>query len=364
MQNVFMNPENGSKGVGIYLLGHGPYRSPRPIELQFMRINRYRELAGSKFYSWRSAPDQTFVDINYPRAEMRSDQTAFPSFSRLLHAAQAGEVDTVFFDVQEQVGFNHDYSWVSYLLKRYGIQPINVFYDPDNVLQKALDQRFEGRAYQSEITDASDVVAFYPTLSAEIALAALRSVHHRHLRNNVTPAEEVWGTLYRLRDQSPYASGREPFIQEDLIMEWHAQAEARLKEQWVERRKREQLFRLGPSLPGFLLDESAYGKLSGRSSEGLEWAEKRVLSDLLFDKILDGQHVSYVKNFLNYRIFADIRSKDRILFYVYKSGEKSTRREQSNVSFDLHDRYTKNLFERWQTELEKLVLARWGESAN
>lgn len=131
-----MNPANQITGVAIYLLGHGPYRSPRPIELQFMRIDRYRGLLGSKYRPWTSVPDQLFVDINYPRAGTRVEQGAFPSFCQLLEAVQTGQVNLVFFDVEEQVGFHHHYGWISHLLKQAGAQTVNVFYDPDKVLKE------------------------------------------------------------------------------------------------------------------------------------------------------------------------------------------------------------------------------------
>ena len=98
--------------------------------------------------------------------------------------------------------------------------------------------------------------------------------------------------MNRLKELSPYAAGKEPFIQEDLLKEWYGQAQGKLKEEWDERRKHEILFRLGPSLPGLLLDESFYGgKLQARTQNELVWAERRVQEELAFHKIIDGQNV-------------------------------------------------------------------------
>jgi hypothetical protein len=55
-------------GVAAYLVGHGPYRSPRLIELQWMRIRRYRGLLGTK-YEMRLNQLEAFVDVNLPRAD-------------------------------------------------------------------------------------------------------------------------------------------------------------------------------------------------------------------------------------------------------------------------------------------------------
>jgi hypothetical protein len=87
--------------------------------------------------------------------------------------------------------FHHDYSWISYLLKQAGAQPVSVFYDPDKVFEEYLDQAFERQVDTFEITDASDFVAFYPTLSGEILFAALRCVFHHELCNQVTSAKQV-----------------------------------------------------------------------------------------------------------------------------------------------------------------------------
>lgn len=146
------------------------------------------------------------------------------------------------------------------------------------------------------------------------------------------------------------------------MREWYGRARAMVKEQWTQRRKHETLFRLGPSLPGLLSDESPYCKLQTRSQEELTFAEKRVLSDLSFEKIEDGQSISYVKNFMGYTIFADLRANDKIAFYVYESNENVSRGEPSRLSFELHDRFTRELSHRWQTELEKIVPVRKRET--
>lgn len=356
-----MNSADKITGIGIYLLGHGPYRSPRPIELQFMRIKRYRGLLAAKDRSWPSGPERLFVDINYPRGEGSIDEEAYPAFFSLVEAVQAGQIGRVFFDVEEVVGFTRDYSWVSYLLKRVGAQPVNVFYDPDKVLDEYLDQRFEGQANAFEISDASDFVAFYPALSADIALAALRSVHHLPPCDKVTSPEQIWNELYALKEQSPYARGEEPFLQEDLLQEWNGRAVSKVIAEWDERRKHETLFKLGPSLPGLLVDESSYGiRLQARGQDELEWAEKRVLCELSFEKLAEGQLVSYVRNLGGHSVFADIRNKEKITFYVYRTAEKVGKKLPSSHSFDLSDRFTRGLSQRWQAEFEKTIEAQRG----
>jgi hypothetical protein len=43
-----MREAEDEAGVAAYLVGHGTYRSPHLIELQWMRIGRYRSLLGTK----------------------------------------------------------------------------------------------------------------------------------------------------------------------------------------------------------------------------------------------------------------------------------------------------------------------------
>src|SRR6202522_385272 len=70
-----MNTPRKEVGVATYLLGNGPYRSPGPIDLQWMRIHQYRRLLGSK-YGGAWSPVHDYTDINYPRAETNIDEQA------------------------------------------------------------------------------------------------------------------------------------------------------------------------------------------------------------------------------------------------------------------------------------------------
>lgn len=198
---------------------------------------------------------QDYIDINYPRADTKIDEQTFPSFFRLLSAVNEGLVGLVFVDIEEEIGPSHYYGWVAHSLKESGAQVVNAFYDSESVLEAHLSQHFEGQAYIGDVNDASDFVAFYPALSSKIALAALRSLHrHAEGCEKVTP-KEMWNALYDLKDLNPYAAGREPFIQEDLVFEWAEQVRAIELQAQVERRKHEQLFRLAPCMAGLLVDE-------------------------------------------------------------------------------------------------------------
>jgi hypothetical protein len=349
-----MNTPSQEVGVAAYLLGHGPYRSPRPIDLQWMRIHRYRHLLGSKYGdAWSLMHD--YIDINYPRANTKIDEQTFPSFFRLLGAVNEGLVGLVFLDIEEEIGTSHYYGWAARSLMESGAQVVNVFYDSENVLEAHLAARFQGQAYIGDVDDASDFVAFYPALSSRIALAALRSLHrHAEGCEKVTP-KEIWNTLYDLKDLNPYAANREPFIQEELVSEWAEQVRAIELQGQVDRRKHEQLFRLSPCMVGLLVDEFPSSKLEARSSEELIWAEARVTSELSFKEIIEGQTIAYIREIEGYLVFADIRIKETITFYLYRLPNEAKAKERSSKSFSLRDRLSRELEAKWNALFQRTI---------
>jgi hypothetical protein len=56
--------------AAIYLIGQGSYRNPRLIELQHMRIKRYRRALENKLDLWFDCREgDVFIDLNDPRSE-------------------------------------------------------------------------------------------------------------------------------------------------------------------------------------------------------------------------------------------------------------------------------------------------------
>jgi hypothetical protein len=261
----------------------------------------------------------------------------------------------VFLDIEEEVGTSHYYGWISRTLKESGAQVVNVFYDSDKVLESYLTEHFEGQANSNEIDDASDFVTFYPALSSHIALAALRTLHrHTEECDKVTP-KAMWNTLYRLQDLKPYAAGRVPFLQEDLVSEWADRLHAIEVHAQVERPKHEQLFRLSPCMAGLLVDEFPSSKREARSAEELAWAETRVISELSFKKIAKGQKVAYIREIEGYVIFADIRKKETITFYLYRLSNEAKAKELSSKSFSLQDRLSRELEAKWDALFQRTI---------
>jgi len=145
----------------IYLVGHGPYRQPRFIELQYLRISRYRNLLDE------ASEADVFIDLNIPRlpdAPLRANE--LPEFVRLHEAVKAKQYSAVYVDLEIGSGFKpYEFMFVPQLLEAAGSKVFNAFYDDGNVLEAALKQRYGDHARADEIDDASDFLNFFPAFA-------------------------------------------------------------------------------------------------------------------------------------------------------------------------------------------------------
>jgi hypothetical protein len=81
--------------AAVNLCGHGPYREPRPVDLQFFRILRYADALSDKLGVLFEGRRQ-YVDLNYPWARHRDD---LPALDALCDAVAAKRYDVVFIDI-------------------------------------------------------------------------------------------------------------------------------------------------------------------------------------------------------------------------------------------------------------------------
>ena len=125
--------------------------------------------------------------------------------------------------------------------------------------------------------------------------------------------------------------------------EWAEQVRAIELQDQVERRKHERLFRLAPCMDGLLVDEFPSSKREARSAEELSWAEARVTSELSFEKIAEGQNISYVRDIEGHFVFADIRIKETITFYLYRLPDGRKRRSEAPNHFPFKTDLAANL---------------------
>ena len=167
--------ETGSKAAwAAYLVGHGPLREPRPIELQLMRILRYQSLLSSKDELkgfWRES--SFYLDLNYPRSKPFYHRENFPEFQKMLEDLEGRSIGLVLIDVQESVGPYDSYSWIREALMNAGVRVVNVFYDSEKLIKEYIEERYRGQGLIQEVDDGSDFVNFFPSLSAAIGRAAL-----------------------------------------------------------------------------------------------------------------------------------------------------------------------------------------------
>jgi hypothetical protein len=148
------------------------------------------------------------------------DLEEIPGFSQLHERVQKGEYDVVYIDVEEtRPGFTpgHESGFIRFFLEKAGAKVWNVFTDDDGAFERVLKERCGKGARFDEVTDASDIVCFFPSLTSELAATALR-------RELDEPEDEQLRPITRridgLRSLRPYAGGSRPFIEDRLSAEW------------------------------------------------------------------------------------------------------------------------------------------------
>jgi hypothetical protein len=213
----------GKSRAAIYLAGHGSHVRPRLIELQYRRIERYRDALQDGLETTLS-PRDIFADFRLPKFGMgQIDTQDVPGFDRLLQAVKGTQYAIVFIDLDEtKIGLTPDYecAFVRELLEKAGAKVFNAFGDEGDVLQKALKVRCGPSAREYEITDSSDTVCFFPSLVSEITSTALR----RELRDSVALESDhlkrINQRIDALGTQRPYSGGGKPFVEDRLSADW------------------------------------------------------------------------------------------------------------------------------------------------
>jgi hypothetical protein len=351
-----MNIDHEVFAVAFYLVGHGPYREPRLVELQLMRINRYRDLVRSSVESGFCKPE-IFVDLNFPRSSYPSKED-FPALQRLLEDIETKHIRLVYIDLQESTSFRPgEYAFVRFNLEKAGATVLNAFYDDEKILDRSITEKFGADANAWEIDDVSDLVCFFPALAAAITANLFRDELDGPLGVSNLNKERLLGNIHLIGTSNPYSSGRIPFIQESLQRKWwqlRRQREEVLKE---ERRKTEKLHRLGPTHAGVLVDDCGYPLEGARSDDELGWAEDRICRLFEFQKVEEGHFISYERVIREFRVFADIRGKGRIYFYVYGSADTGNKRQLglSTRYFNIPDRLKNDLPEKWMREFNEQI---------
>lgn len=199
--------DKANEASAIYLVGHGSFRQPRLIELQYRRIMRYIE---ARQDNTAGSPD-IFVDFNCPRRGMTRTLDELPHLNALTE--RASNYARIFIDIEDS-GFDNVSVLVHEALEGRGSKLLNVFYDEENVMDRKLKYMYGKNARADYLTAGSDFTCFFPNLVAEILEAALRE--EITLDNPAT----IQRRLLALRALMPYRGGKTPFIEDRLRLEW------------------------------------------------------------------------------------------------------------------------------------------------
>ncbi len=213
----------GEAGTAIYLAGHGSKIKPRLLELQYQRILRYRRAFLKKHKASRSAP-VVFVDLRLPSYGMgQVNLDDVPQFKWLLDEVQNGRFGIVYIDLDEiRPGLTPDYesAFVRSGLENAGATVLNAFTDDMGVFVDELKDRCGPTARDYEITDASDVVNFFPSLASDVTAASLRTELQIPMDRITQEFQRIFDRIDGLKRLRRYSGGGVPFIEDRLSSEW------------------------------------------------------------------------------------------------------------------------------------------------
>ena len=335
--------------AAVYLVGHGPYREPRLIELQYLRILRYRVALANKLDRNIAIMD-IFIDMNFPR-----DATAenLPNLMVLIDRLNQGLYDMVLIDIDNSINQVHPICPVINTLEHTGVKVYNCYYDEEDALKNKFVRDYgEGSAEVADTSDAEDIITFFPALAGNIIYHAFEK-ELDNLNNCYNgDFKRVYRKVDRLSMTNPYASGSFPRLslrQKRDLRKIH-------EEQCELRRQSEPLYLLRPDCNGKLCDEGLIG--DPRSKEEMIRAEER-LKNLGFTKTCIENKISYQRNFQDCVVFADPRGKKRLEFYIYRinvTKHKKTRTIIKNLGyFNIPDAWKKRLEQKFENKVLEII---------
>lgn len=303
--------------AAIYLVNQGPYREPRMMDLQYFRILRYAD-AMNRILGTDIDIVGVYCDYNYPKQNLFYDPSKFPGLKALMDAFARGEFGTVLLDVEFGRAYR-PYEWDALFakLKAAEIPFYNAF--TDDMLKKDVVSRFGKYAdYDiASITEAEDMVTFFPALACSMAEELLKDLLDR------SSPEHDWirSRLHHIAKENTYQTRRPEFSRR-----FWGRIDERRKEERAQRKLTETLYKLGPDDEGHLLEDNLAYSNEPRNEEGLAWAENRVCKVFGLPKVAEGRTISYQATIKGLRVFADIRSERTIVFYVYPPDDREKKK--------------------------------------
>ncbi len=341
--------------TAVYLIGHGPYREPRFVELQYLRILRYSEALSKKLQDDFVIKD-VYIDLNFPRSSVPYE---LPEFRKLIFTLANGEYSSVLIDIDTNVPFyQYSFSPMTDALKATGAKVYNCFYDDEDAMATEFIKWFgESARYYSRSSDPEDIMALFPALAARVSYEVLENILGENWNGSIDSLSIV-RTIDHLRSENPYTRTQLPLLSSRKIHHLNVLRE----EEQAKRRLTETLFILGPEQGGQLIDEGLFG-YKPRNDTELLCAEER-LSILKFEKEKSKSAISYYRDFQGFRIFADPRAKGRINFYVYQlalepkpKGRRAGSKPVEVGRFCIMDSWKNGLEEKFQNRVGEIIKA-------
>src|SRR5580704_9589556 len=207
--------------TAIYLAGHGSRTKPRLIELQYQRILRYRRAFINQFHSLQKPP-KIFLDLQLPRFGMGLyDLHDVPGFKALYEESQHQKFGFIYIDIDDDTAArtpDHESEFVRELLENAGAVVLNAFTDDKKAFSRELKDRCGENARVFEVTEDSDFVNFFPSLTSDITARALE----REIETDLV-GERILKRIDYLKYLRPYSGGGVPFVENSLSARWRKQ---------------------------------------------------------------------------------------------------------------------------------------------
>ena len=124
------------------------------------------------------------------------------------------------------------------------------------------------------------------------------------------------------------------------------------------RRQTETLFQIDPDEEPQLIDEYFYGE-NYRDAKGIEWAGERLIK-MEFIKSKEGNILSFVKDYGDFVMYADIRAKKRISFDVFikpNTAHNKNKAKYKKLYSNIHilDGWSNDLTKKIDDRFQKLI---------
>lgn len=324
--------------TGIYLIGHGVYKSPRFIELQVFRINKFLSTIDSqREYGLIFKVVRTYVDLNIPRGNLiYPTAREFPGLRELILDAKKGKIKAVLIDLKLNLPFSkYEYYPLLDTLNHVGLKVFNVFYEIK-------------RMNSNKDTTIDDFFALFPGFCGGI----LHNIKHRIMTND-SHLQKLDIYIQRLRKENPYRSSRW----------WRSLGEIPVyKRRGFIKADRDHkeisnpLILLGPYEEGQFLCEL---RCESRSYEEMNHTIKRLCEEVGFQKRTEDGKFSITYQYGEYTVYADPRPKNKTTFYVYKRDiYRYKRTENCWGDFSIRDSGKSNLKRKFLQRLHRFLGSR------